>query len=71
MLITCECDIISISATDNELLIDLRGHPLVRTVRKSFRKTNISNPLIRTRACAYQGVRNVSFLETFAYVLNE
>ena len=26
-----------------------------------FRKTNISYPLIRTHACAYQGVRNVFF----------
>ena len=25
-------------------------------------------PLIRTRTCAYQGVRNVSFSENFAYV---
>ena len=31
-----------------------------------FRKTNISYPLIRTRTCAYQGVRNVSFLENLA-----
>ena len=28
-------------------------------------------PLISTRTCAYQGVRNVSFSENFAYVLNE
>ena len=28
-----------------------------------FRKTNISYPLIRTRTCAYQGVRNVRFSE--------
>ena len=27
--------------------------------------------LIRTRLCSYQRVRNVSFLENFAYVLNE
>ena len=27
--------------------------------RQIFRKTNISYPLIRTRMCAYQGVRNV------------
>ena len=40
-------------------------------VRKTFRKINISYPLIRTRTCAYQGVRNVSFSENFAYVLNE
>ena len=33
------------------------------TVHKIFRKTNISYPLIRTRTCAYQGVRNVSFSE--------
>ena len=29
--------------------------------RQNFRKTNISYPLIRTRTCAYQGVRNVLF----------
>ena len=40
-------------------------------VRKIFRKTNISYPLIRTRSCAYQEVRNVSFSENFAHVLNE
>ena len=40
----------------------------VRT--QNFPKTNISNPLILTRTCAYQGVRNVSFSENFAYVLN-
>ena len=38
---------------------------------KFFRKTNISYPLIRTRTCAYQGVRNASFSENLAYVLNE
>ena len=34
--------------------------------RQIFRKTNISYPLIRTPACAYQGVRNVRFSENFA-----
>ena len=43
----------------------------IKFVRKTFRKTNISNPLIRTRTFAYQGVRNVSFLEDFTYVLND
>ena len=38
-------------------------------VGKIIRKTNISYPLIRTRMCAYQGVRNVSFSEIFVYVL--
>ena len=42
----------------------------IKYVCKIFRKTNVSNPLIRTRTCAYQGVRNVSFSENFAYVLN-
>ena len=37
---------------------------------KISRKTNISNPLIRTPTCAYQGVRDVTFSEDFAYVLN-
>ena len=34
--------------------------------RQIFRKTNISYPLIRTRTCAYQGVRNVRFSENLA-----
>ena len=36
---------------------------------KFLRKTNISNPLIRTRTC--QGVRNISILENFANALYE
>ena len=39
--------------------------------RKIFRKTNISYPPIRTHMYAYQGVRNISFSENFANVLNE
>ena len=38
---------------------------------KVFRKTNISHPLIRTCKCEYYGVRNVSFSENLAYLLNE
>ena len=38
---------------------------------QNFPKTNISYPpLIYTHACAYQWVRNDSFLEISAYVLN-
>ena len=44
--------------------------PFIKYVRKISRKTNISNPLIRTHTCAYQGVRNVSFSENLAFVLN-
>ena len=40
-------------------------------VCRIFRKTDISYPLIHTRTCAYQWVRNVSFSENFAYLLNE
>ena len=40
----------------------------IKYARKIFRKTNISSPVTRTRAC--YGVRNVSFSENFAYVLN-
>ena len=44
---------------------------LIYYVPKIFRKTNLYYPLIRTSTCAYyQGVRNVSFSETFEYVLN-
>ena len=43
--------------------------PSIKYVRKIFRKTNISNTLIRTHTCAYQEVRNVIFSENFAYVL--
>ena len=35
-------------------------------VRQIFRKTDISYPLIRTRTCGYQGVRNVRFSENLA-----
>ena len=45
-------------------------HPFSTYMRKIFRKTNISYPLIRTRTCAYQGLRNVSCSENFAHVLN-
>ena len=37
----------------------------------NFPITNIFYPLIRTRTCAYQGVKNISFSEKFAYVINE
>ena len=42
----------------------------IKYVRKIFRKNDISNPLIRIRRCAHQGVRKVSFLENSAYALN-
>ena len=51
------------------LLVNLWIIHLLRT--ENFSKTNISYPNIRTSTCAYQGVRNVSFPENFAYVLNE
>ena len=51
--------------------MNLPWGPFIKNVRKIFRKTNICNPLIRTRTCTYQDVRNVSFSENCAYVLNE
>ena len=41
----------------------------IKYVRKIFRKTNISNLLIRTRMCGYQGVRKISFSENSAYAI--
>ena len=44
--------------------------PSIKYVRKIFRRTIISNPLIRTCTSAYQGGKNVSLSGNFAYVLN-
>ena len=38
---------------------------------KTLKKTNISYHLIRKCTCSYQGVRNASFSENFAYVPNK
>ena len=43
----------------------------IKYVRNISQKMYISNPLICTRTCAYQWVRNISFSENFAYGLNE
>ena len=40
-------------------------------VRKGFRKTNIFQPLTRTRTCAYQRVRNVSRKILCMYEMND
>ena len=55
----------------NDFLL-LKNHmgSSIKYAPKIFRKTNISNPPVRTRTCAYQGVRNAGFSENFAYVLN-
>ena len=45
------------------LLFKLFKGPSIKYVSKTFRKTNISHPLVRTRTCAYQGVRSISFWE--------
>ena len=42
----------------------------IKYVSKIFRKTIISNHLIRISTCAFQGVRKVSFSKNFAYILN-
>ena len=41
------------------------------TYAKFCEKLAFFDPLIRTRTCPYQGVRNVSSSENFAYVLNK
>ena len=45
---------------DLSWIIDVRDHSFSTFAEASEKRT-----------CAYQGVRNVSFLENFAYVLNE
>ena len=52
-------------------LLEGRGYGITHWVRSQNISKNISEHLIRTHKCAYQGVRNVSFGENFAYVLSE
>ena len=47
------------------LVIIPSGHPF-STYAKFSEKLTCLTPLIRTRTCAYQEVRNVSFSENFA-----
>ena len=43
----------------------------VNAYTKFSEKLTFLAPLIRTRTCTYQGIRDASFLENFSYVLNE
>ena len=40
----------------------VRGNHLFGTFAKFSEETNTAYPIIRTRTCAYEGVRNVSFV---------
>ena len=51
--------------------VGIMSDHLFSTCAKFSKKTNISYLLICIRTCAYQAVRNVSFSEDFAYLLNE
>ena len=46
--------------------LSLRSDHSFSAYAKTFRKTKIPYPLIRTRLCGYQGVRNVSFFGKFS-----
>ena len=48
-----------------------RDYLFSKHVTKIFWSTNISYPLTRKDACAYQGIKNSSFSKLFAYVLNK
>ena len=52
-------------------ILNYKKGSFIQHVRKIFRKTIISYPLICTRVCAYQGVRYVSFSENIAHILNK
>ena len=49
----------------------IKGQRVIHLVRKIFWKSNISYPLIHTRTCVSQGIRNVGFSENHAYIPNE
>ena len=46
------------------------GHPLSMYAKFSGKLTFLTPWYAHVRTCVYQGVRNVSFLEHFAHVLN-
>ena len=52
-------------------ILNIEMGSCIYCVRKIFRNTNNSYPLIRTLLCAYQGVRNVSLSENFVNAINE
>ena len=53
------------------LALEFKGW-FIQYVRKIFQKTNIFDTLTRTRTCAYQGVRFVSFLKILrTYKIND
>ena len=56
--------------SSNRRVTSSRGS-FIKYVRKIFQEKNISYSLMRTRTCAYQEVRNASFSENIAYVLND
>ena len=62
---------VSLDIRDFTPKIFLRDHHLLCLQNFPKKKKNISYPVRRTRMCACQGVRNVSFSENFANVLNE
>ena len=51
-------------------IIELLSGLFIQCLRKIFPKPFVI-PLMRTVTCTYQGVRNVSFLEIFAYILHK
>ena len=54
------------------LIIYLGNHSFSTNAKFSEKKKrSTSYPLIRTYSCTYHGIRNVSFSEYFAYVINE
>ena len=73
----CTYVVASLNRSSIPLVLNITGQlktskgSFIWYVRKIFRKTDISYPLIRMRICAYQGVRNNTFYENFAYVLND
>ena len=54
--------------TEHKVIYLKRDHSFITCAKFP---ENITYLLIRTRTFAYQGVRNVSFSENFAYLLNE
>ena len=63
-------DIIKLKVSQHSIVSNKERVDPFSSYTKFCEKVIISNPLIRTRTSAYQRVRNIRFLENFAYVEN-
>ena len=61
-----------ISTSVRKYLLKVNNDDIIAIAMNEYEQDHsFLNPLKRTPTCVYQGVRNISFLESFVDVLNE